>query len=124
MALDLLEADQGMVVWWGTPLECASAVFRRERAGGLGPAESDAAIANLKALEDAWVEIQPGDALRSRATRALAVHELRAADSLQLAAALSWRPEPRQADFVTFDSRLGSAARLEGFHLLELPGPG
>ena len=53
-------------------------------------------------------------------------HPLRAADALQLAAALEWadqRPTPDHA-FVTLDHRLGAIAAKEGFSLeVEIPPP-
>lgn len=68
------------------------------------------------------VAILPVEDVRIEAARLLRLHALRAADSLQLAAALtraSRRPAGR--GFVTLDSRLTAAAR-EGFELL-LRGP-
>ncbi len=57
--------------------------------------------------------------LRERALRLLSSHHLRAADSLQLAAALVWaREQPRGRVFISLDSRLGEAARREGFTVL------
>ena len=48
----------------------------------------------------------------------LRVHALRAADALQLAAALlASDEEPAGLDIVTLDSRLADAARREGFRV-------
>jgi predicted nucleic acid-binding protein len=115
---ELLDLDRVMVVWWGTPVECLSAFSRLERQGRLSPEEVDEGAGHLRALEDSWIEIQPTESLRSRAVRALGVHGLRAADSLQLAAALSWTPDPtEQTSFVCLDRELAGAARREGFSL-------
>ena len=46
------------------------------------------AIRRLDALAAHWIEVDGLDAVRARAERILAVHPLRAADALQLAAAL------------------------------------
>ena len=63
--------------------------------------------------------MQPNDTLRNRAERLLAVHPLRTADALQLAAALSWCGQaPAGQDFVTFDQRLQDASSREGFTVL------
>ena len=43
---------------------------------------------NLAALADCWVEVLASEAVRKRAERLVSVHPLRAADALQLAAAL------------------------------------
>ena len=113
--LAILESDPVMVVWWGTPVELASALSRRERDGGLTSAEVTSAIERLRALERAWHEVIPTDALRGRARRLLRVHALRAADSLQLAAALSIAgDDPASVAFVSLDRRLVDAARREG----------
>ena len=113
--LAILESDPVMVVWWGTPVELASALSRRERDGGLTSAEVTSAIERLRALERGWHEVIPTDALRGRARRLLRVHALRAADSLQLAAALSIAgDDPASVVFVSLDRRLVDAARREG----------
>ena len=113
--LAILESDPVMVVWWGTPVELASALSRRERDGGLTSAEVTSAIERLRALERAWHELIPTDALRGRARRLLRVHALRAADSLQLAAALRIAgDDPASVVFVSLDRRLVDAARREG----------
>ncbi len=55
---------------------------------------------------------------RRRAVRLVAVHPLRAADTLQLAAALIWSEEqPHGAAFVCLDSRLRDPAQREGFEI-------
>ena len=113
--LAILESDPVMVVWWGTPVELASALSRRERDGGLTSAEVTSAIERLRALERGWHEVIPTDALRGRARRLLRVHALRAADSLQLAAALRIAgDDPASVVFVSLDRRLVDAARREG----------
>jgi hypothetical protein len=54
--------------------------------------------------------------VRERAERLLRVHPLRAADALQLAAALLvFGDKPRGRSFVTLDDALLQAARREGF---------
>ena len=68
---------------------------------------------------DSWTEILPCSALRRRAIRLVATHDLRAADSLQLAAALTWADQdPEGREFVCLDQRLALAARAEGFTVL------
>jgi predicted nucleic acid-binding protein len=121
--LGLLEADREMVVWWGASIECLSAFRRLERQELLLPGEVDDAAARLRTLGQSWIEIQPTASLRNRAIRALSVHGLRAADSLQLAAALSWSPLPSErTSFVCLDRQLAEAARREGFSLLPQSG--
>jgi hypothetical protein len=70
-------------------------------------------------LSALWVEVEPAAALRERAVRLLSSHNLRAADALQLAAALVWAEErPAGRVFVCLDARLREAARLDGFTVL------
>jgi len=114
----LAKEDREIVVWWGTVVECLSALRRREREGLLSPVELDQAIGNLRELERFWNEVQPKESVRAQAARALSVHGLRAADSLQLGAALAWRPLPSgDAGFVSLDQQLARAASREGFTL-------
>ena len=111
----VLEQDSEIVAWWGSAVECASAIARLYRDGQLSePAEREAR-ALLDALRLSWFEVQPGDAVREQALRLLRVHPLRSADALQLAAALEWAGAPPQGDFVTYDDRLRAAAVREGF---------
>lgn len=117
--LALLEADPDMLVWWGTPVECASAIARRERDGALPLGDATAALDRLKRLGRSWHEVLPADPLRSVALRLLRVHPLRAADSLQLAAAIvAAEHEPGTLEFVSLDDRLNEAASREGFRLV------
>ncbi len=111
----LLEEDDGLVVWWGSPVECASAIARLRREGQLTAAGERDARSLLEALRRSWFEVQPGDLVREQALRLLRVHTLRAADALQLAAALEWAGAPPDGEFVTFDDRLREAAVREGF---------
>lgn len=114
-ARQLLEEDGDQVVWWGSVLECASAIARLARDGHLSPVEEREARALLEVLRASWFEVQPGDAVRDQALRLLRLHPLRAADALQLAAAIEWAGTPPDGGFVTFDERLAAAASREGF---------
>ncbi|MEX2239771.1 MAG: type II toxin-antitoxin system VapC family toxin, partial [Burkholderiales bacterium] len=117
--LDSLERDPEMLVWWGTPVECASAIARREREGVLDLAQASAALDRLRSLALAWHEVLPSDAVRNAAQRLLRVHPLRAADSLQLAGAVvAAEGEAPSLEFVCLDERLSAAAAREGFVLL------
>jgi predicted nucleic acid-binding protein len=114
--LKLLAADGEMIAWWGSAIECASALARREREGHMDSDQASEALVRLAALERAWVEVNPSRPLRDLARRLVRTHDLRAADSLQLAAALTASEfEPRGFGFVVLDERLARAARREGF---------
>ena len=115
----IAKADGHIVAWWGSPIECYSAVARLRREGLLKPKEEDQIRHLLALLSDAWTEIEPSAEMRVIAARLLLAHPLRAADSLQLAAALVWAGNtPKGHHFVCLDDRLRAAARTEGFTLL------
>jgi predicted nucleic acid-binding protein len=109
------------VVWWNSPVEIHSAIARLHRVGKLTEAEKQGAISRLELLGRGWREVLPGDHVRDLARRLLDTHELRAADSLQLAAALTWcQQRPVKRDFVCGDQRLSKAAAAAGFSVAEL----
>jgi hypothetical protein len=115
----LLAADPEIATWWGSSVECASALHRLDREHGLGATGMLRPFGQLRKLAGAWREVQPSERLRLRAVRLLGVHPLRAADALQLAAALTIAEEdPGLVDFVCGDGRLAEAARREGFAIL------
>ena len=115
----LLEADAELVTWWGTAVECYSALMRLVREGTLPRPALPAAENRLRLLRQAWDEILPEDACRRMAERMLRVHPLRAGDALQLAAALvAAEHEPERLPMVCLDARLAAAARIEGFTVL------
>lgn len=118
--LELYEEDPQIVAWWATPVELASAIARREREGAIGAEDADAALKAVKRLAAAWHEIVAIDAVRRTAERLLRVHPLRAADSLQLSAALiAANHDPATLEMVCLDSRLAAAARREGFTVID-----
>jgi len=111
----------GMVVWWATTVEAASALFRLRREGGLTGTETSQAIGRLDQLRTRWNEITPTDAVRDLARRLLALHKLRAGDALQLAAALDWcSNRPHGRTFIAGDGDLLGAADAEGFTCIQL----
>ena len=122
-ALTALAAQDGeTVVWWATPVECASAIARLERDEALTPQHAATAFARLDAFAATWLQVEPSDEIRETARRFLRVHPLRAADALQLAAAfVAAERRPPTMSVVTLDDRLRTAAGREGFVLADLP---
>jgi predicted nucleic acid-binding protein len=115
----LIKADEDIVVWWGTRVECLSALSRRRREGALDNNSELKAKAILSALSEEWSEVQPSELVRHRAVRLLAVHPLRSADAFQLAGALIWAQEtPQGLEMVCLDQNLREAGHKEGFTLL------
>lgn len=107
-----------IVTWCLSSVEISSALERRSREGMLGAADRQVALDTLAELAGVWTEITAVGPVRERACRLLAVHSLRAADALQLAAALvAAGDRPAGHEFVCADARLAAAAGREGYRL-------
>ena len=114
-----IRRDPVIVTWWGSRIECASALNRLERERRFEGDGLDRSMDQLGRLAASWLEIEPLEQLRKRAMRLLRLHPLRAADALQLAAALMAADEdPQRLDLVSSDDRLSRAAHREGFTVL------
>jgi predicted nucleic acid-binding protein len=112
----LYESDSAMLAWWGSEVECVSAISRQERMGAMSIEVAREALRRLAALRASWHEVEPGDEVREAAKRFLRVHDLRAADALQLAAAFfAAEHQPATLEVVSADDRLLEAAQREGF---------
>lgn len=112
----LAQEDESLAVWWGSSVECLSAFARLRREAVLSETEEEQARVILRALQGSVTEIEPTPTVREQAGRVLRLHPLRAADALQLAAALVWcQGDPLQHGFICLDQRLREAARREGF---------
>jgi predicted nucleic acid-binding protein len=114
----LFEEDAEISVWWSTSLECWSAFARRRRDGTIGDGDERDARERLEELAASWTEILPSEELRRLAGSLLLRHSLRAADSLQLAAAITAAGVPPRVPIVSLDERLAEAAVREGFATL------
>ncbi len=113
---ELLAADSEIYTWWGTTVECFSAILRLEREGICGGEHLNSVVEYMAELSKSWNEIEPSDEVRKLAVRLLRVHPLRSQDSLQLAAALiASKHEPSSTEFVCLDQKLSAAAQKEGF---------
>ena len=121
----LYRADPSVLAWWGARVECESAISRLEREGRLQPRSARAARQRLGRFAASWHEVQPSSPLRDDACRMLRVHDLRAADALQLAAGVAAAEgRPATLAFVCLDGRLSAAAEREGFPVIsEAPPP-
>jgi predicted nucleic acid-binding protein len=115
----LLRDKADVAVWTLTRTEMASAIWRRARAGDLDMSAVPRVLSRIAALAERWTEITDVDLVRDRAERLLAQNALRAADALQLAAALVLtRERPRNRDFIAADGDLARAATSEGFRVV------
>lgn len=116
---DLYTRDDGVFAWWGTVIECASAIARLERQAELGTDEASGLFHQLDEMVLTWQQIPPIEAVREMARRFLRAYDLQTADALQLAAAyVASENRPRTISFVCLDTRLGEAAQREGFNVI------
>jgi predicted nucleic acid-binding protein len=112
---EYLAGDPVAAVWWGAPIECFSAIARRERAGLIDAEDIARGEAKLTTMADRWVEVPPTEHVRQRGCSLLRLHDIRAGDALQLASASTARDRGGNLPFVTLDEGLANAARREGF---------
>ena len=103
-----------------TPLEVASALYRRLRSREISPAELSFLLrAYVAHCHEDYLLLPYSGALMDRASALIARHALRALDALQLASALELRDSlPAEAHplaFLSADDRLLEAAREEHF---------
>jgi len=115
----VLQEKSSIVSWWGTPVECLSALWRRKREGRL----DNLSFLRVRERFDRLMEeidlVAPTSAVRERTFRFLGLHHLTSADALQLASALRWsHDETKGVGFVCLDERLRSAALMQGFRVL------
>lgn len=114
-----LDSQPEIALWWGTPVECVSALARKEREGKLTLAQMISAQKNLDLIVDNSVCVDATDRVRRLAQKILRRYPLRAADALQLAAAKILAGEATQDyGFVCSDARLNLAASKEGFEIV------
>jgi len=116
----ILENDSDLLVWWGTEIECVSAIVRLERENKIDSDNIETALSRLDCLKKIWHEILPVEQTRTVARRMLRVHSLHAADSFQLAAAICASDgQPSTLDFVCFDKQLLFSAEREGLKTIQ-----
>ncbi len=120
----LLRSDPHIAVAWHSEVEIASAITRLERTGSFTAERADQCFQRLDALRGTWIPTQATEAIRRGAVRLLRVHDLCAADALQLASAIAAAEgHPASLEFVSLNDRLNVSARREGFPLV-VPQPG
>lgn len=111
-----LSVRYGIAVWWSTAVEIRSAFERLRRTGEITASEHAAALVEAEFFRGGWREMTPHDALRDQAERMVERFPLKAADALQLAAALSWcSRKPQGRPFISGDVQLLGAAGDVGF---------
>lgn len=110
------------VVWWATTVEVHGAICRLHRSQEITESDKQNAIARMRVLALSWREILPDDEVRDLASGCLDRYSLRAADALQLGAALVWcQQRPSRRTLITGDQRLAEAATSIGFSVTAFP---
>jgi predicted nucleic acid-binding protein len=107
-----------VTVWWATPVEMTSALARLLRRQEIAQPIYTQAMREMDGIANLWDVIAPLEKVARDARALLELYPLRAADALQLAAALTWcEGNPKGNVFLTFDHRLREAAQSAGFTL-------
>ena len=87
--------------------------------GAANPLALGSSITRIRHAIASWTEVLPSVDVRDQAIRLLRVHKLRAADAIQLAAAIVAADfQPGRLEFVTLDRNQGTAADKEGFRVI------
>jgi uncharacterized protein len=114
-----LREDPNVIVWTLIRVEILSALARRRRSE---PRAARHLAAARRELLETWkrrTEIVAVEVVRRHAERLVERHPLRAADALQLAAAIvAADGQPATLTFVTLDEHQAAAAEREGFQIL------
>ena len=113
-----LTIDTVIEVWALTRIEMLSALERRRRNGPASKTQIASARRQLNQLSSFWNVVSDIERVGRQAERLLQAYPLRAADSLQLGAAIvAAEGRPSSLDFATFDRRLADVpcARVSMF---------
>jgi predicted nucleic acid-binding protein len=114
-----LRDDPAVVVWMFTRVELAATIARRRSERPEMAVNWERSLREIAESSATWTEIAEAEAVRRKAEDVLQRHLLRAADALQIGAALIAADGDRSAvEFVTFDRRLAAAAAREDFAIL------
>jgi len=118
LAERLLRDDPAVVVWTLTRVELLSALARRRREEPAAARRLLEAKREILAAWPRWSEVTAVEVVRRHAERVVDTHAIRAADALQIGAALvAAGDDPAALEFVTFDQPQAAAAEREGFRV-------
>ena len=122
LAARWLRQDPDVVVWTLTRVELLSALARQRRDDHRDEAALTAARRDLLHEWERWSEITAVDVVRRHAERLVETHPIKAADALQIGAALvAAQQHPEVYEFVTLDGVQATAAEREGLRILTWP---
>ena len=113
-----LSEDPELALWTLTAVEVTSALRRLVRENQLAERDANTAEARVDELAKTCHLVVNVEAVKSQARRLLRLHSLRAAEAMQLGAALEWAGgHPTGRLFVTLDAQLARVAAREGFRV-------
>jgi len=114
-----LADDPDVTVWTLARVELLSALARRRRAQPSAADRLRQARREALAAWERWSEVTAVELVRRHAERLVETHPLRAADALQIGAALVVAgSDPPTLEFVTLDDQQAQAAEREGLQVL------
>ncbi len=117
-----LRQDPVVIVWTLTRVELISALARHRREAPRDAAALIAAQHDLQEAWERWSEVTAVDVVRRQAERIVEIHPLKAADALQIGAALvAVQQNPALYEFVTLDEPQATTAEREGLRVLTWP---
>jgi len=118
VAAQILYSKYKIVTWWATQVEIVSGLTRLTRTGGMTQEQFLLSRPFVQNLVSGWLAVHESASIAPSACRLLELHPLRAADALQLAAALeACEHNPLGFALITADQRLADAARQTGFSI-------
>lgn len=119
---DWFSEDPHLALWTLTSVEVSSAVRRLSREKIIGEKEASTAESRADELIETSHVVVNVEAVKLQARRLLRLHTLRAADAMQLGAAMEWaNGRPMGRFFCTLDIQLARAAAREGFQVVPDP---
>lgn len=108
-------------IWWGTAVEIHCAIARLTRELAINDRQRTVGLRRWVAIYRSAKPVEPTPSLLELAVDLPNIYPLRAMDTFQLAAALSWCGErPRNRPFISADNRLGEVASDAGFDVVSL----
>jgi uncharacterized protein len=111
--------DPDVIAWTLTRVEVFSALARRRREAPLAASRLLTVRRDFVRAWEQWSEVTAIEIVRRHAERIVESYPLRAADALQVGAAITAaEDDPTGLEFVTFDENLAHAAEREGFRVL------
>lgn len=115
----IYDQSETFVMWTLTPVEVVSALYQAARTNRISAEGLRQAEQWLKEAIESFNFVKDIEQVKHRAERILRIHPLKAADALQLAAALVYYDDKPQSQLlITLDTKLAQAGFKEGFTIL------